>query len=661
MGFITPASLFLGLAVAVPIILHLFQRHQGPRVVFPALRYLRRAEKENARRIRIRQLLLMVLRVAAVLLLAAAAARPFARSGGIGHVPTAVAIILDNSMSSGAVTGDARVLDALKARALETLEMAGPDDRFWLLRAGAPWEPALTGDAATTAQRIRLTEPTGASADLGTAVGHARSLLAAGAEGRASEIQLLSDLQATNFGPAPEPGAGAPALVVWAPAADAPDNTSVTAVEVGGGLPPIAGQRTAVTTGVAGARARDSIVVRLAVDGRVVAVANAPPGGSAVLTLPARPEGIVTGWAESDADALRADDRRYFAARVVPPPSVGVATPLPFVEEALAVMADAGRIVRASSTRDADVLIAPAGQGIEVAAPGRAVVVFPPESPLELPALNRRLAAAGIPWTYVQGGAAGEARFATGDSDDEAMRTLDDVRLTQVYELRAGQAAAGDTALLRLRDGSAWAVRGARSDGAVHILLGSPISATASTLPTSAAMLPVLDRLVGSWTASQPPRTEAMPGDEIRLPPGTRAIERPDGVSEPVDAGDAYRVGADPGIYRAVGDAGGLAAWAVNPPAAESDLARLDRRRLRGALPGWTVQISDTPDEWRADIFRSRVGREVWRPVLIATLLLLLVETLIAATGRVRRAAEPGTADTAARDRAGMATSGGRN
>src|ERR1051325_6428855 len=75
MGFLTPLAWLLALAVAVPLILHLFQRHQGPRVIFPALRYLRRAEKEHARRIRLRQIFLLALRVLAVLLLAFAAAR----------------------------------------------------------------------------------------------------------------------------------------------------------------------------------------------------------------------------------------------------------------------------------------------------------------------------------------------------------------------------------------------------------------------------------------------------------------------------------------------------------------------------------------------------------------------------------------------------------
>src|SRR6478752_1805634 len=121
MGFLAPAALLLGAAIAIPIILHLFQRHQGPRMVFPALRYLRRAEREHARRIRLRQFLLLALRALAILLLALVAARPFLRSGGAAHAPSAVVLVLDNSASSGTVEGDRRVLDILKARAVETL------------------------------------------------------------------------------------------------------------------------------------------------------------------------------------------------------------------------------------------------------------------------------------------------------------------------------------------------------------------------------------------------------------------------------------------------------------------------------------------------------------------------------------------------------------
>ena len=70
MGFLSPLLLLAGLAVAVPIALHLFQRHESRRISFPALRYLLLTERDHARRIRARQLLLLVLRAALILLVA---------------------------------------------------------------------------------------------------------------------------------------------------------------------------------------------------------------------------------------------------------------------------------------------------------------------------------------------------------------------------------------------------------------------------------------------------------------------------------------------------------------------------------------------------------------------------------------------------------------
>ncbi|HUH12604.1 MAG TPA: BatA domain-containing protein, partial [Longimicrobiales bacterium] len=394
MGALAPGLLLLGLAAAVPILLHLLHRQPGPRRVFPALRYLRQAERESARRVRLRQLLLLALRVGAVLLLALAAARPFLPGGSAEHPPTAVALVLDNSLSTGLVQGDERMLDGLKARALATLERAGAEDRFWVVRAAEPSTPAAPLDAARAAERVRETEVVAARADLAEALRRARGLLAAGAQGRPAEIQLLSDLQATAL-PEPVEGSGdaGPALLVWAPDAEAPPNAGVVAVEVGGGLAPRAGQRSSVAARVEGGG--DSVTVRLLLAGRVRAAAAAPPGATVLLPFPAHPEGTVTGAVEIDADALRGDDRRWFVARVAPPPSVALTAAAPFLEDALEVLAASGRIRRAAPG-NARVRLAPGGVGAEGLREGVSVVVLPPASPLELPALNRRLAAGGI-------------------------------------------------------------------------------------------------------------------------------------------------------------------------------------------------------------------------------------------------------------------------
>src|SRR5690606_36461645 len=131
-------------------------------------------------------------------------------------------------------------------------------------------------------------------------------ILAAGADGRATEIHLLTDLQATSFGNATP--ADGPPILVFAPELPATPNASVRSVEVSGGLAPVAGQRATVVAVVGGAPGRDSVRLRLAVDGRAVAAGAGPAGAEVVLSLPARPAGWLTGWVETDPDALRADD-----------------------------------------------------------------------------------------------------------------------------------------------------------------------------------------------------------------------------------------------------------------------------------------------------------------------------------------------------------------
>lgn len=200
MTLLAPALLALGLAVAVPLALHLSRRHQAPLLIFPALRYLRRAEREHASRLRLRQMLLLALRVLAILLITAAAARPFLPTGGVDHHPTSVVIILDNSLASGGVVGDRRVLDHLKDAAVETLARAAPHDRVWLVRAGEPWEPAVTGEREMVASAVRQTEASASDADLGSQLERAASILATEPDGGADRVRPGSVYRLTAAG-----------------------------------------------------------------------------------------------------------------------------------------------------------------------------------------------------------------------------------------------------------------------------------------------------------------------------------------------------------------------------------------------------------------------------------------------------------------------------
>ncbi|MEI6833895.1 MAG: BatA domain-containing protein [bacterium] len=71
------SSLLLGLILAgIPLILHLVMRAKPKRIEFPALRLLKARQPSNARRMRLRQILLLALRVLLICTLVVAIARP---------------------------------------------------------------------------------------------------------------------------------------------------------------------------------------------------------------------------------------------------------------------------------------------------------------------------------------------------------------------------------------------------------------------------------------------------------------------------------------------------------------------------------------------------------------------------------------------------------
>lgn len=74
---------FGSLLMSVPILLHLLMRQRPRKQVFPALRFLRQRQIANKRQMRLRNWLLLALRIAAVGLLAAVFARPSVSSVGM--------------------------------------------------------------------------------------------------------------------------------------------------------------------------------------------------------------------------------------------------------------------------------------------------------------------------------------------------------------------------------------------------------------------------------------------------------------------------------------------------------------------------------------------------------------------------------------------------
>jgi hypothetical protein len=634
MGFLTPIYLLLGAGVAVPVLVHLLRRRSGARVDFPAARYLVRAEQEHSRQLRVRNVLLMLLRVAAVALLALAAARPVigAAGGGLahlfgaGHAPMALAVVVDNSLSTSAIAEGRPVLDGLKAAAQRVIDRAAAGDRVWLVTADGEVRPASA---------LAATQPLAGAGDLPRAIERAASLVrSAGLP--TGVITLATDGQGTAWTHPVD--VGNVAAVVFAPGGSPPPNHAVTGISVRPSRWTPDGEIVATILG-----ARDSATYRVTVGGRtlargtVSAAAASAEGTEEVSAHVAPPDrGWIAGTVELEPDELRGDDIRHFAVWVGNPPVVEIDSSAgPFARGAADALVAAGRAVRGS------------GRGaISIVAADRVstlpALIVAPRDPVRIGAANRALERAGVPWRF------GTARTGTGGlkaAPTVPAVSLADAAASQWYTLEPAAGAVADT-LVTVGVAEPWAVA-----GAAYVLIAAPIDPTATTFPVHVAFVPwiasVITERLGGAAGGAGAVIGAAPGETVHRPEWAVALEASSGAVVPL-TGSTFTAPTEPGVGflrgTSSGSGGGTAAPArvgalvVNAEASESDLRRLAPRALAAQLHSRRTIVQDDPKQLADSVFDLAAGRPLVAPLLIAALALLIVEAIVLrGTGRARR------------------------
>ena len=130
MDFINPGLLWLALAAAVPIIIHLLNKQRYQRVRWAAMEFLLAAMKKTRKRIQIENLLLLLLRVLVIIGLVLALSRPFLTgklASGLAQSDTHIIIALDNSYSMGYRAGVQSNFDEAKEAADKLIDALKPN------------------------------------------------------------------------------------------------------------------------------------------------------------------------------------------------------------------------------------------------------------------------------------------------------------------------------------------------------------------------------------------------------------------------------------------------------------------------------------------------------------------------------------------------------
>ena len=323
MGFLNPIFLLGILAAAVPLIIHLWRRHQAKTVDFSSLMFLLAAHRQNVRRIQLKHLLILLLRVLIIVLIALALARPllknrFAFAGG--RTKTSVVIILDNSYSmryEGIQGGRFEVAKGMALEVAQSLQRGDSASVILMSDIPDPLFPKLTKDLNQVREAIRRSQISYRATLVPPSLEMAHDILETSNDPN-KEIYLISDFNRNGWARWNRVPNRSGARIFLLPLDDeVTDNISIEEVQassqlIGLGLP--------IELGIAIGNHSDAPVVdttlTLFIDEQKRRSISPQAGASESVTLTFTHQfespGTHTGYLELTADRLPIDNRRYF-------------------------------------------------------------------------------------------------------------------------------------------------------------------------------------------------------------------------------------------------------------------------------------------------------------------------------------------------------------
>jgi uncharacterized membrane protein len=208
-------------AASIPIVIHLLHRRRFQIVPWAAMRFLLQAQRQNIRRLRLEQLLLLAVRLLLVLLLVAAMASvmPWAEalwaalwpeaSGFLALTPgrSHKVLVLDASLSMSAkVEGEKTAFARAQELALEVLQQSQPGDGYCVALLGdtPTWVVGeISYDPSRVAREIRQLRPSHGNGNVPALLNLLAAKLAE-APGRFDrrEVYFFTDLQRATWLPA---------------------------------------------------------------------------------------------------------------------------------------------------------------------------------------------------------------------------------------------------------------------------------------------------------------------------------------------------------------------------------------------------------------------------------------------------------------------------
>ncbi len=200
MIFLNPAVLFGLLAASIPVLIHLLNLRKLKRIDFSTLSFLKELQKNKIRKIKLKQWILLALRVLIILFLVTAFARPTIKGVAIGGTTSAAkttaVFVLDNTYSMSVIDSKGSYLNQAKATIKKLLQQLQKGDEVALVLVGdnSNTEIKPTSNLASFEKQIDDVNISYSSGYLHNSIVKAAKILSE-SQNFNKEIYVLSDFQ----------------------------------------------------------------------------------------------------------------------------------------------------------------------------------------------------------------------------------------------------------------------------------------------------------------------------------------------------------------------------------------------------------------------------------------------------------------------------------
>ena len=368
MTFLNPFVLFGLVAAAIPVILHLLNLRKLRTIEFSTLTFLKELQQTKIRRLKLRQLLLLIVRTLLVICIVVAFARPALRGtilGGIGsQAHTTVVYIFDDSFSETATDEHGERFRQAKEATGKLIDLLKEGDEGYLIKLSdlprATVEPAMH-DFGGLRRLITEAQPSAVRHPMQEALQLASRLVAQSSNVN-KEVYIISDMQRTLFeDQLPKPARQAdstsgPRLTYFiVPIGDhnisniAIDSLRCETTILEKGKPATV---KAWIRNYGDVPVRDYVVSSY-LDGKRAAQRSVTleAGGSASVEFAVTPKrtGSIKGYVEVENDNIDFDNRRYFSLNVPERVQIGIVSAVPADAQYILLALRAGRTDTAQS------------------------------------------------------------------------------------------------------------------------------------------------------------------------------------------------------------------------------------------------------------------------------------------------------------------------